>query len=59
MKVISDNTAEKITIKTYEESVALTNYAKAGRDIAVILLNRREALEVHSLIGQWIRGELK
>ena len=54
-KIITDNSVEKLRAVTDDERVAIFMEKKETSGKGAILLNKREALELHQFLGEWIR----
>ena len=53
-KIITDNSVEKIEVKSDEDRLFIGRTLWDG-PLAVIVLNKREATELHQFLGEWIR----
>ncbi len=54
-KIITDNQVEKIWAVTDDERVAIFMENKRISSKGAVLLNKREAIELHQFLGEWIR----
>ncbi len=54
---ITDNMSERIWAVADDERAAIFMDVKETQIKGAILLNKREATELHQFLGEWLRGE--